>query len=65
MFGKLFGSDPAKKLRKDYDLKLYEAMQAQRNGDIRKYSDLTTEAEAMWKKIEALKADAKAGVAGN
>jgi len=53
MFG-LFKSDPAKKLRKQYSAKLEEAMLAQRNGDIRSYSSLTEEAEAMWKELEPM-----------
>lgn len=51
MFG-LFKSDPNKKLRKQYDQKLEQAMHAQRKGDIRTYSVLTAEAEALWEKIE-------------
>ncbi|MBT0586246.1 DUF6435 family protein [Alteromonas oceanisediminis] len=52
MFG-LFKSDPTKKLRKAYDAKLEQAMHAQRKGDIRLYSQLTQEAEALWKEIES------------
>jgi hypothetical protein len=53
MFG-LFKSNPTKKLRKQYDIKLEQAMQAQRKGDIKTYSLLTADAEAIWKQIEAL-----------
>lgn len=53
-------SDPSKKLNKLYDAKLEQAMQAQRNGDIRNYSQLTFEAEAINKQIEALEKE-KAG----
>ena len=53
MFG-LFKSNPTKKLRKQHDVKLEQAMHAQRKGDIKSYSMLTAEAEAMWKEIEAL-----------
>ena len=53
MFG-LFKSNPTKKLRKQYDIKLEQAMQAQRKGDITTYSLLTADAEAIWKQIEAL-----------
>jgi hypothetical protein len=53
MFG-LFKSNPTKKLRKQYDIKLEQAMQAQRKGDIKTYSMLTADAEAIWKQIEAL-----------
>ncbi|WP_339844436.1 DUF6435 family protein [uncultured Halopseudomonas sp.] len=53
MFG-LFKSDPAKKLRKEYNAKLEAAMTAQRNGDIRTYSTLTQEADALWRQLEPL-----------
>lgn len=53
MFG-LFKSDPSKKLRKAYNAKLEAAMQAQRNGDIRSYSTLSQEADALWKQLEPL-----------
>lgn len=53
MFG-LFKSDPTKKLRKQYDSKLEQAMLAQRKGDIKTYSMLTAEAEEIWKQIETL-----------
>lgn len=53
MFGFL-KPDPAKKLRKIYDMKSTEAMLAQRKGDIKTYSMLTAEAEELWKQIEAL-----------
>lgn len=54
MFG-LFKSDPTKKLRKQYDVKLEQAMLAQRKGDIKTYSMLTAEAEGIWAEIEKLK----------
>jgi hypothetical protein len=50
----LFKSDPQKKLQKAYEAKLTEAMQAQRNGDIRGYSVLQEEAEAIYAELEAL-----------
>ncbi len=53
MFG-LFKSNPTKKLRKTYDIKLEQAMLAQRKGDIKTYSMLTAEAEDLWKQIEEL-----------
>ncbi|ALU42139.1 DUF6435 family protein [Pseudoalteromonas rubra] len=46
--------DPVKKLRKAYDAKLEQAMHAQRNGDIRGYAMLTSEAESLWQQIEQL-----------
>ncbi|GAA0855968.1 DUF6435 family protein [Aliiglaciecola litoralis] len=51
MFG-LFKSDPIKKLRKQYDQKQTDAMHAQRRGDIKTYSMLTAEAEALWQQIQ-------------
>lgn len=52
---KLFRSDPAGKLQKQYEAKLEQAMQAQRSGDIRSYSMITEEAEGILKQIQALK----------
>lgn len=49
-----FKSDPTKKLRKQYEAKLEEAMHSQRNGDIETYSRLTAEAEAIVNEIDAL-----------
>ncbi|GAC23261.1 DUF6435 family protein [Paraglaciecola mesophila] len=53
MFGFL-KSSPLKKMKKQYDQKLEQAMLAQRKGDIRSYSMLTAEAEALWSEIETL-----------
>lgn len=50
----LFKSDPTKKLRKQYDIKLEQAMLAQRKGDIKTYSMLTAEAEKIWQQIEVM-----------
>ena len=55
MFG-LFKIDPAKKLRDRYNKKLTEAMNAQRSGNIDRFAELTQEAEALAKEIEALEA---------
>ncbi len=52
MFG-LFSSSPVKKLQKEHEALLTKAFQAQRNGDIRLYSTLTAEAEAIKAKIDA------------
>ena len=54
MFG-LFGGSPLKNSQKQHDRRLHKAFQAQRNGDIRQYSMLTAEAEALREKIESLK----------
>ena len=53
MFG-IFKRNPKKKMRKEYDALLEKAMYAQRNGDIRTYSMLTADAEALWQKIEQI-----------
>ncbi len=53
MFG-FFKSNPSKKLRKQYDMKLEQAMLAQRKGDIKSYSMLTAEAEKIWEEVESL-----------
>lgn len=54
MFG-LFKKDPAKKLQKQYEKLLFDAMQLQRKGDIMGYSMTTQEAEKIREQIEALK----------
>ncbi len=53
MFG-LFKADPKKKLDQEYKALLQQAMQAQRSGDIRKYSELTELAEAKKKELDQL-----------
>jgi len=50
----LFKKDPIKKLNKAYFQKLETAMLAQRNGDIKSYSMITSEAEIIRKELEAL-----------
>ena len=47
-------ADPAKKLNKAYRAKLEEALKAQRNGNIRGYSMLTEESDAIWQQIQQL-----------
>ena len=56
MFG-LLKRDPVKKLRREYDRLLEEAMQCQRNGDIRQYSLLTERAENLYQEIRQLEGD--------
>ena len=46
--------DPKAKLQKAYEAKLTEAMTRQRNGDIRGYSALTAEAEAIKSQMDQL-----------
>ena len=53
MFG-LFKKDPIKQLTEDYKNTLDEAMQAERNGDIRTYSALSEKAESIGQKLETL-----------
>ena len=52
----IFKKSPADKLKKEYGRLLESAMQAQRKGDIRSYSDLTDQAEQVLTKMDALKA---------
>ncbi len=49
--------DPTKKLTKQYYEKLEQAMLAQRKGDIRLYSSITAEAEALKADIDRLKSE--------
>ena len=49
---KWFRRDGAKKLRKRYLRKLEEALQAQRNGNIREYAALTAQAEVLREELE-------------
>ncbi len=51
----LFKTDPSKALQKQYDKLLADAMQAQRKGDIRLYSQLSQEAEDVLKKLDSQK----------
>ncbi|MCB1145714.1 MAG: Lacal_2735 family protein [Leptospiraceae bacterium] len=50
----LFKKDPLKKLRKEYDKKLAEALQFQRNGKIPQYAEKTAEAEEVLAEIKKL-----------
>ena len=52
----IFKANPTKKLNKLMDIKLEQAMQAQRNGDIKKYSQLTFEADKIQKEILEIEA---------
>lgn len=49
-----FKKDPRSKLKKQYQALLKQALEAQRRGDIRLYSQLTAEAEQLAKKIDEL-----------
>lgn len=50
-------SNPIEKLDKQYKAKLKEAMETQRQGNIRRYAELTQEAEAIRESMEALKSE--------
>lgn len=54
-----FKSFPTKKLRKTYDMKLEQAMLAQRKGDIKGYAMLTAEAEKLWEHIQVIESAEK------
>lgn len=49
-------SDPTKKLKKQHAMLLEQAMHAQRGGDIRTYSRLSTEADEVYNKIQEIEA---------
>jgi len=55
----IFKANPTKKLNKRLDIKLEKAMQAQRNGDIKSYSELTYEADLIQKEISAIESKNK------
>ena len=55
----IFKKDPTKKLNKELSIKLEQAMQAQRKGDIRTYSQLSFEAQEIDKKIVELESSLK------
>lgn len=50
----LFKRDPVKKLNKQYEAKLEQAMRAQRSGDIRSYAMITKEADDIAKQISKI-----------
>lgn len=55
---KIFGGSPLKKWQKEHAILVRRAFEAQRNGDIRGYSTLTAEAEAVRERIDNLKSEA-------
>jgi len=57
MFGFL-KSNPLKKMEKEYDTLLEQAMQFQRNGDMKSYAFKTEAAESLREKIDELKKQA-------
>ncbi len=58
MFG-LFKKDALTKLNKDYNALLQKGLDAQRNGKIELYANLTAQAEEVLKEIEVLEAKQK------
>lgn len=54
MFG-LFKKDPVKKLEKERNRVLADAMEAQRSGDLKTYGELTERAEALADQIAELR----------
>ena len=50
----LFKRDPARKLKKSYELKMESAMNAMRRGDIRENARLVAEAELIQKELAGL-----------
>ncbi|MEN0062541.1 MAG: DUF6435 family protein [Myxococcota bacterium] len=57
MFG-WFKSDPIKKLQREYEAKMKEAKDAEKFGDRARQAELYTEAEAIFARLEAAKAEA-------
>ncbi len=58
MFG-LFNKNPIKKLEKTYNDLLEKGVQAQRNGNIDLYADLSQQADNVLKEIEKLEQESK------
>ncbi|MEL7123269.1 MAG: DUF6435 family protein [Bacteroidota bacterium] len=58
MFG-LFKKDPIKKLEKEYEKMMEEAMHIQRGGDIKAYALKVAEAEELMKKIQQMREQQK------
>ena len=54
---RLFNSSPLRKWQNQHKALATRAFKAQRNGNIRLYSSLTAEAEALREKIDTLKAN--------
>mgnify|MGYP005639658971 CR=1 FL=1 len=50
-----FKKSPITKLEQQYRLKMEKALEAQRNGNINLYSQLSFEAEEIYKEIEKIK----------
>lgn len=50
----LFKKDPVKQLNKEYQALLLEGMKYQRNGDIKRYSEISEKAETIRLSIDEL-----------
>lgn len=49
-----FKAKPEKKLQQQYEAKLAEAQHAQRNGDMRLFAEKSTEADAIFQRLQQL-----------
>lgn len=57
MFG-FFKKNPTKAMRKQLAVLQEKSMHAQRKGDIRLHSELSAQADALWKEIQRLESEA-------
>ena len=55
----IFKKDPLKNLQKKYEMLLEEAMNAQRNGKIEEFGELSYESEKLYKEIQKIKEERK------
>ena len=55
----IFKKDPLKNLQKKYEMLLEEAMNAQRNGKIEEFGELSYESEKLYKEIQKIKEESK------
>ena len=55
----IFKKDPIKIMQKKYETLLEEAMNAQRNGKIEEFSELSYESEKLYKEIQRMKEERK------
>ena len=55
----LFKKNPVDKLKNEYNAILEQAMNAQRNGDVRGYSELSVKADEVLTKIDEIEKSSK------
>ena len=55
----IFKKDPLKIMQKKYETLLEQAMNAQRNGKIEEYSELSFESEKLYKEIQKMEEERK------